>query len=108
GRDCSRKASPSCSTIAGRIGRRMTIARLGELTVEAARRKAAELKVQVRAGADPLSEIRAKRKEAERGITLATVIERWISASRSGWSGDTARTYTNECRPGRCGGSGPP
>jgi hypothetical protein len=46
----------------------MTFGRLGELrTVEEARRKAAEIKLTVRAGRDPLEEVRAKRKVAERG-----------------------------------------
>jgi Arm DNA-binding domain len=84
-----------------RIRRRMTIARLGELTVEQARKKAAELKVSVRSGADPIEEIRAKRKTADRGIKLATVAEQWMAASRPGWSGDTARVYASTLKKRR-------
>jgi hypothetical protein len=77
----------------GALERRMTLGRLGELTVDQARRRAAELRLAVRAGADPLQDIRDKRRAAERGITLATVVERWMDDSRSGWSSDTARLY---------------
>ena len=83
----------------GRFHRRMTFGRLGELrTVEEARRKAAEIKLAVRAGRDPLEEVRAKRKVAERGVTLCAVVEKWTAASRAGWSGDTARLYASTLR----------
>ena len=83
----------------GCFHRRMTFGRLGELrTVEEARRKAAEIKLAVRAGRDPLEEVRAKRKVAERGVTLCAVVEKWMAASRAGWSGDTARLYASTLR----------
>jgi Arm DNA-binding domain/DnaB-like helicase C terminal domain len=77
----------------GPFERWMTIGSPAELTVEQARRRAADLKLAVRAGADPLEEIRAKRKAAERGVSLSTVVEKWTAACRSEWSSDTARLY---------------
>ena len=64
----------------GRVHRRMVIGRLGEIDVPKARARAAELKLQVRAGADTLAELRAKRKPVDRGTTVATELERWTHA----------------------------
>jgi integrase-like protein len=57
-----------------------------------------EIKLGVRAGRDPMGEVRAKRKLAERGVTLCAVIEKWTAASRAGSSGDTARLYASTLR----------
>ncbi len=45
----------------GGVERRMTVARLGECTIEQARKRAAELKLQIRAGLDPLATLREAR-----------------------------------------------
>src|SRR5690242_3726623 len=39
-----------------------------------------EIKLALRAGRDPLEEVRAKRKVAERGVTLCAVVEKWTAA----------------------------
>ena len=78
----------------GRTERRMTLGTIGELrTVEAARKKAAELKLAVRSGGDPLQEIRDKRTTAVGGVTLAAVIEDWQADNTTRWSAVTARSY---------------
>src|SRR5262245_19150086 len=79
----------------GKVQRRMVFGRIQLLSVTAARRKAASLKLQVLAGEDPLTEVRAKRKAAEQQVTMAEVVEQWKTASRATWSGHTLKTYTN-------------
>src|SRR5262245_41212342 len=61
----------------GPVERKMTIGTLAEFgTVEAARRRAAELRLQVRAGHDPLQQLRERRKPATNGVTLGEAIDR--------------------------------
>lgn len=74
------------------IERRLTIGTMAELTIEQARKKAAELKVSVRAGADPLGEIRAKAAAPEptKGLTLHEISKRFLDMGKAGWS---KRTY---------------
>src|SRR5262245_26842602 len=73
--------------------RRMTIGTLGEFgTVEQARKAAAQVRLAVRAGGDPLQELRAKRKPVAQGVTLEAAIKRWL-ASNPQWSKPTADTY---------------
>jgi hypothetical protein len=71
--------------------RRLKIAELSELSIEQGRRRAAELKVNIRAGGDPLGEIRARRN-ADRGLTIKDVADRWLAADH-GWSEATHRNY---------------
>src|SRR5262249_54651659 len=80
------------------VERRMTIGKLGELTVEQAGQKAVGVKLGARDGADPLKETRDKRRLAESGMSLAAVVEQWMAASRSGWSSDTARLSASTLR----------
>src|SRR5690349_6578897 len=61
----------------GSVERRMTIGTLAEFgTVEAARKKAGDIRLEVRGGADPVQEIRDKRAAVKRGATLSDVVER--------------------------------
>jgi integrase len=73
--------------------RHMTIARLGEGTVDQARDRAAEIKLQVRAGADPAGAIKAARKAVERQSSLRDDVDRWMKESSQSWSATTRRTY---------------
>jgi hypothetical protein len=83
----------------GALERRMTLGTLAEFgTGEAARKHAAQIKLQVRAGNDPLGEVRAKRSGGQGGITLTAVVDQWIAASRAGWSAQTQRTYRTNLR----------
>jgi integrase len=79
----------------GPVERRMTLGTLAELgTVAAARAKAATLKLQVRAGSDPLAEIREKRKAVEARLTLASAAAMWIDSNPQ-WRPNTRDTYRN-------------
>ena len=75
--------------------RRMTLGTLGELTIEAARKKAAQTKVDIRAGADPLGEIRAKAAAPEptKGLTLRQISARFLETGKPGWSKRTHDGY---------------
>src|SRR5262245_57169693 len=67
----------------GPVERRMTLGTLAEFgTVEAARKKAADIRLEVRDGHDPLAQIREGREAVERGITLGGIVDRWAAASR--------------------------
>src|SRR5262245_26588143 len=66
----------------GQYEQRMVLGSLGELgSVEAARRKAAEIRLQVRAGFDPLQEVHERRKVAEDHLTLEVALERWLKSN---------------------------
>lgn len=79
---------------AGGKERRLTLGTAAELTIEQARRKAAETKVAVRAGADPLEEKRAiAHTRATKGMTISQLSERWLADGASRWRPRTANDY---------------
>ena len=79
---------------ANRAERRLTIGTLGEATVETARRRAAELKLQIRAGLDPLATLRDSRRAAvAKRITVKAAVAKWHSANVNRWRPLTARKY---------------
>jgi Arm DNA-binding domain/Phage integrase, N-terminal SAM-like domain len=78
----------------GPFERKMTLGRLAELgSVEAARRKAAEIRLAVRAGFDPLHEVRERRKITEGELTLEVALERWLKSNPTKWAPATAAAY---------------
>src|SRR5262245_16535243 len=67
-----------------------------ELTIEQARKKAAQVKVDVRAGADPVAERRqaaAAACQPKAGLTVAEAIEGWLANGKRDWSPITADIY---------------
>src|SRR5262245_56390130 len=63
-----------------RVKRRFGIGRIpGDITITAARKRAAVIKLQVRAGGDPAADLRAKRAAATRLVTLRSVASRWTA-----------------------------
>jgi integrase len=75
---------------------RMAIGRIGELSIEDARRRAAKIRVAVTAGEDPLSQKRAAEAEVRKarvGLTVAEAITDWIKEHSTEWSASTRRTY---------------
>lgn len=80
---------------AASVERRLTLGTLAELTIEQARRKAAETRVSIRAGADPLGEIRAKAAApaAPQAMTLKQLFDKWRDAGQAGWSKRTYEDY---------------
>ena len=78
---------------ATRVERHMTIGTLQEMTVDAARKRAAEIRVGVRAGADPVQALREQRKEAEGRLTLESAVETWLAQHQTQWAKTTANTY---------------
>ena len=78
----------------GGVERRMTVARLGECTIEQARKRAAELKLQIRAGLDPLATLRETRRAAvSKRITVASAVDKWHKANLNQWRPLTAKKY---------------
>lgn len=74
--------------------RRLTLGTTAELTIEQARRKAAETKLQVRAGADPLAEKRAAIAAREaKGMTMAQLAARFLDDGESRWRPRTHSDY---------------
>ena len=78
---------------ASRVERHMTIGTLNEVTVDVARKRAAEVRVAVRAGADPVQALRDQRKEAEGRLTLESAVETWLAQHQKQWAKTTAYTY---------------
>ena len=77
-----------------RTERRMTIGTLGELTVESARKRAAEVKLEVRAGGDPLMALRDQRRAVmQQRITLKAAVAKWHAANIKHWRPVTASKY---------------
>lgn len=78
----------------GPAERRLTLGTTTELTIEQARRKAAETKLQVRAGADPLAEKRAAvAARQQRGMTVAQLAARFLEDGESRWRPRTHADY---------------
>ena len=78
----------------GGVERRMTVARLGECTIEQARKRAAELKLQIRAGLDPLATLReTRRATVSKRITVASAVDKWHKANLNQWRPLTAKKY---------------
>jgi integrase len=76
----------------GGKSRRMVLGRFGsEMSIQRARQLAAEMKLRVRLGFDPLGEVQARRRPA--GLTVADVVARWLKANQGEWSATTSRTY---------------
>jgi integrase len=77
--------------------RRAMIGRVpAEISIEQARKRAAALKVDVRAGADPLAEKRAAAataRQAKAGLTVAEAIEQWLADGAGEWSSITLSSY---------------
>jgi integrase len=73
----------------GRV-RRMTLGRYGELTVEQARKQAAQVLGKVATGIDPVAE---KRKAQALGVTLAEVFAAFIEARKHRLRESTLRDY---------------
>jgi integrase len=80
---------------ANRQERHMTLGVLGEpgISVEGARKKAAKVREAVRAGADPVQELRQQRKAVELRKPLSEDIAKWMRESSPGWSEATIATY---------------
>ncbi|HEX2429395.1 MAG TPA: integrase arm-type DNA-binding domain-containing protein [Aestuariivirgaceae bacterium] len=82
----------------GRVERRMTLGTSTELgTVAAARKRAAQLRLSVRAGNNPLQEVRDKRKAAETRLTLKAAVEMWLDSNPQ-WRPNTRDLYRNSLR----------
>src|SRR5262245_34462904 len=74
--------------------RKMTLGTLTELgSVEAARRKAGEIRLRVRSGFDPAQEVRDRRNVAEGQLTLEVALERWLKSNPAKWAPATAFAY---------------
>ncbi len=73
--------------------RRINIAALEETTIDQARRRAAEMRVGVRAGSDPIEERRAKRKADDSRLTVAKLAERWMAKHEDRWRPATLEGY---------------
>jgi integrase len=75
---------------------RMAIGRIGELSIDEARKRAAKIRVLATAGEDPLGQKRAIEAESRRarvGLTVAEAIADWIKENSAEWSASTRRTY---------------
>lgn len=72
--------------------RRMTIGALSEVTPEAARRRAMELKVSIRSGTDPLQAKRRAAKAVDK-LTVEEISTRWLADGASRWRPRTANDY---------------
>src|SRR5262245_35391804 len=76
------------------IERRLDMGTLDELTVESARRMAADYRVEAKAGRDPIQAIRAQRQDDVDGkLTLRRAVDRWQKANASKWKVRTAADY---------------
>lgn len=85
---------------AGAKERRLTLGTMSELTIEQARKKAAETKVSVRAGADPLGDKRAAVAAlTAKSMTVKALAEKWLADGATRWRARTANDYkyTLEC-----------
>ncbi|WP_181893042.1 tyrosine-type recombinase/integrase [Falsiruegeria mediterranea] len=73
--------------------RRVTIARLGECTVDAARTIAARMRLEIRAGVDVAQQAETPTARVASGETLGHHIQRWLDAPHSAWGKSTRTTY---------------
>jgi integrase len=77
----------------GRKSRRITIASVAEMTLERARKEAAELLIGMRKGEDPKAKRKAAREEAERNaLTLRRALDSYLAA-RKDLRPASVRTY---------------
>lgn len=73
--------------------RRVTIGKLSELTLEKARKAAAEMKLNTRLGRDPLK-ARRQAKEAQKArVVFSTVAAEWLVAHEGRWRPKTGSEY---------------
>jgi integrase len=76
------------------IERRLDMGTLDEMTVESGRKRAADYRVEAKAGRDPIQAIRALRKDdVEDKLTLRRAVDRWKKANASKWKPRTAADY---------------
>ncbi|MCU9837565.1 integrase family protein [Ruegeria sp. WL0004] len=73
--------------------KRVTIAKLGESTVDAARKRAAEMRLQIRAGIDPAQQVETPAQKKASGDTLGHWLNVWLDAPHKRWGDTTRRTY---------------
>ncbi len=73
--------------------KRVTIGKLGELTVDAARKQAAQMKLEIRAGADPAQQVETASAKTKSGETLADHVNRWLDSTKHSWSDKTRYDY---------------
>lgn len=73
--------------------RRHTLGHLGELTVDAGRKLAAQMKLEVRAGNDPAEKAETPKARARHGDTLGQFATEWLDGSKQTWSDKTRYDY---------------
>jgi hypothetical protein len=83
--------------------RRHTIGRLGELSVDAARKRAATLRLEIRTGIDPAQKAETAVVKAKRSDTLGEYVEQWLTSPKHKWSPMTLKAYRNTIRRGLVG-----
>ncbi|MEP3329119.1 Arm DNA-binding domain-containing protein [Sedimentitalea sp.] len=78
--------------------RRVAIAHLGECTVDTARRRAAQMRMEIRAGIDVAKQTETPAARAASGDTLGQYVESWLHDTRHKWSDNTRIGYMNAMR----------
>lgn len=75
--------------------RRHSIGKTGELSVDAARKIAAEMKLSIRAGHDPAAGAETAAAKKAAGDTIAELAERWLTSPKHGWRPSTRAGYAS-------------
>lgn len=75
------------------VKRRITIGKLSEVTLDKARKAAAEMKLNARVGKDPAKQRRAARAERKARVVFSQVSDEWLAAHQGRWRPKTASEY---------------
>ena len=75
------------------VKRRITLGRLSELTIDQARKAAAEMKLNARVGKDPAKARRVAKEEQKARIVFSQVAADWLAAHEKRWRPKTASEY---------------
>ncbi len=78
--------------------KRLTIGKLGELTVDAARKRAAQMRLEIRTGADPSQQAETATAKAKHGDTLGQLVSQWLDSPKHNWSTSTRDGYVGAMR----------
>ncbi|WP_209599406.1 integrase arm-type DNA-binding domain-containing protein [Ruegeria sp. HKCCSP351] len=73
--------------------KRLTIGKLGELTVDAARKRAAQMRLEIRAGMDPSQQAETVTAKAKHSDTLGQYVSQWVDSPKHSWSDKTRYDY---------------